>query len=108
MARASASSLCDGEWHRVKALFVQEVIMLDVDNSKQELAYAPTPQLATIPEGFPLYVGGRPASIPPQIVPKIPNFIGCIRQLIINGVSVDFAKMSALNHVYLNSCPTLN
>lgn len=80
--------------------------MLDVDDTKQELAYAPTPQLGTIPEGFPLYVGGRPASIPPQIVPKIPNFIGCVRELIINGISADFRKFSSLNHVHLNSCPS--
>ena len=79
--------------------------MLDVDNSKQELAYAPTPQLGMIPEGFPLYIGGRPASIPPQIVPKIPNFVGCIRQIIVNGISVNFQTFAALNHVLLDSCP---
>ena len=96
--------LCDGQWHRVKALYVHNVMMLDVDEEKQEVAYASESAVA-LPENVALYVGGRPPSIPPHFVPKVANFAGCVRGVVINGVATDFQSVVALHNVLLDSCP---
>ncbi|OQV23620.1 Laminin subunit alpha-2 [Hypsibius exemplaris] len=103
-ALSSRHHLCDGLWHRVKVLYVSNVMMLDVDDQKEEVAYAVESTLA-LPEKVPLYVGGRPPSIPAHFVPKVPNFAGCIRGVVVNGMAISFDAVAALHNVLLDSCP---
>ncbi|GAU99875.1 hypothetical protein RvY_10813-2 [Ramazzottius varieornatus] len=98
--------LCDGQWHGVKALFADKVMTLDVDDSKVEARREEHLTDMALPENVPLYIGGRPASVPAQFVPKVPNFIGCIRNVDINGQTTKFHNMMTLYNVHLDSCPT--
>jgi hypothetical protein len=103
-ALSTKHRLCDGEWHRVKALYVQNVMMIEVDELKEEVAYASESAVA-LPENVALYVGGRPPSIPAHFVPKVANFVGCVRKMVINGITTNFQSVVALHNVLLDSCP---
>ena len=106
-ALSTKHGLCDGEWHRVKALFTQKnVMILEVDDSKAEVAREDYLVPIELPENVALYIGGRPASVPAHFVPKVPNFIGCMRNIVVNDQSVKFQNMMTLYNVQLDSCPT--
>ncbi|XP_055337185.1 laminin subunit alpha-1-like [Paramacrobiotus metropolitanus] len=99
------AGLCDGQWHRLQALYLQNIITIDVDDSQHEYAYSRAQTPLLLPDNVPLYIGGRPASVPAHIIPKVANFVGCIRRLSLNNVAYGFHQMVTLNHVLLDSCP---
>uniref|UniRef100_A0A4X2M7H8 Laminin subunit alpha-1 n=1 Tax=Vombatus ursinus TaxID=29139 RepID=A0A4X2M7H8_VOMUR len=104
----SASSLCDGKWHKLQAHKSKHRIVLVVDG-KAIPAESPHSQSTSADTNNPIYVGGYPADTKQNCLSSRTSFRGCMRKLtLIKGQqveSIDFSKAFDLRGVFPHSCP---
>ncbi|XP_064605903.1 laminin subunit alpha-2-like [Liolophura sinensis] len=100
-------ALCDQRWHVVKAEVIQRVITLRVDEGNVSYAFD---QSATRPKEskHPLFIGGFPEYALPQAASfSQTNFEGCMKNLFINGLPVNWHTLLQSVEINKVSCPVL-
>lgn len=105
--------LCDGHWHSVRVQYTRASISLKID--QHEVVYglnevagdADAESLEPFTEA-PLYIGGLPKFAPAGWLAERQPFVGCIRNLEVNGHRKDWLTDMTLFEVLPNSCPTIN
>ncbi|XP_036620494.1 laminin subunit alpha-1 [Trichosurus vulpecula] len=104
----SATSLCDGKWHKLQAHKSKHRIVLIVDGNAVP-AESPHTQSTSADTNNPIYVGGYPADTKQNCLSIRTSFRGCMRKLtLIKGQqveSIDFSKAFDLRGVFPHSCP---
>ncbi|XP_039668362.1 laminin subunit alpha-3 [Perca fluviatilis] len=93
-------SLCDGKFHQVTVSKQRDVIKLVVDSISQQKAVLFTSTSTTLDT---LYIGGTRKQ---NRAPVRSPFVGCLRNVKLNGRPVAFEKGSrVVDPVSINSCP---
>ncbi|XP_074523638.1 laminin subunit alpha-3 isoform X2 [Halichoeres trimaculatus] len=92
-------SLCDGKFHLVTVSGQEKVVNLQVDSSSEQTDLPFT--LNSRPEM--LYIGGSPQKLR---LPVSSPFIGCFRNMKLNGLRVSFeSRSTVIQPVSINGCP---
>ncbi|XP_059196910.1 laminin subunit alpha-3-like [Centropristis striata] len=93
-------SLCDGKFHKVTVSKQRDVIKLVLDSTSEQRATAFS-STSTSPET--LYIGGAAEQ---SRAPVLSPFVGCLRNVKLNGRVVEFEAGSRLvGPVIVNRCP---
>ncbi|NXY84481.1 LAMA1 protein, partial [Alcedo cyanopectus] len=103
-----ASSLCDGQWHKLQATKSKHLLSLGIDGNwaHTENPYSHSTSADT---NDPIYVGGYPADVKQNCLTSKSSFHGCLRNLLLTkGQQVeflDFSRAFELRGVFPHSCP---
>jgi len=102
---SSKFSLCDMKFHKVEARKVKNILEVVVDGN--EVPPATSQQASTSADTKnPLYIGGYPESALEQKAATTDRrFMGCIRNLKINGKPQNLGSSVTLVDVQANTCP---
>ncbi|XP_072852967.2 laminin subunit alpha-2 [Pogona vitticeps] len=106
---AIPGSLCDGQWHRVKAHKIKHRLMLNVDGHHVE-GISPNAASTSAETNDPVFVGGYPDGLHQFGLTTNIRFKGCIRSLkLTKGTSkpleINFSKALEIKGVQPLSCP---
>uniref|UniRef100_UPI003AAC4457 laminin subunit alpha-3 n=1 Tax=Centroberyx gerrardi TaxID=166262 RepID=UPI003AAC4457 len=98
-------NLCDGNFHAVTVSKQHKVIKLVVDSvSEQKAGSSSSASYSTTLDS--LYIGGISGTTKRNSVPVSSWFVGCLRNVRVNGRPVDFeAASSVVGPVSVNKCP---
>ncbi|XP_068196189.1 laminin subunit alpha-3-like isoform X2 [Antennarius striatus] len=98
------TSLCDGMFHKISVIKRKNVLQLHVDTIDN---YKIGPPFSTpILTKTSLHVAGIPDLTAHQRLPVTSSFVGCIRDMRINGKPVSFDRLSSVfGPVNLRECP---
>ncbi|XP_071452213.1 laminin subunit alpha-2-like [Hetaerina americana] len=105
---SSPMQLCDGQWHKVKARYVNNELTLRVDHQDVQYGLSGNGNLTETNTDSPLYIGGLPDNASSGTLLSRDNFKGCIRNMMIGGEKRDWTDMASLTNVLLSSCPVHN
>ncbi|XP_050097931.1 laminin subunit alpha isoform X1 [Anopheles aquasalis] len=95
----------DGEWHVVTAAHDKNHLTLTIDD-RDPLYSSYRPESLFIENGD-IYFGGFPKNYvtPSNAIASNANFIGCIKDVTVNGQIVNFAAVSDKKSIILDDCP---
>ena len=99
------TALCDGKWHTLQAVKVNNFITLAVDSGEIAIGIGQA-GISSTDTNDPLFLGGVPSG---QAIPGLltrDQYVGCIRDIEIADRPVGFASSVVYGDVTLNSCPT--
>lgn len=100
--------ICNGEWHLIKLIKIDNVVMLTVDNFPTKIGTGQGGISSTDTED-PLYIGGLPDKFKESrkkfLDGVTDDYLGCMRILEINSNSVPVSSTIIDGHVTLNNCP---
>ncbi|CAN9507589.1 unnamed protein product [Ophioblennius macclurei] len=96
--------VCDGTWHRITVIRDANVVQLDVDS---EISHVVGPlNHGSADSRTPVFIGGAPEPSLPQSIPIRKPYVGCVRNLTINGSRVSFNKAALVSGaVSVGDCP---
>ncbi|XP_067402829.1 laminin subunit alpha-2 isoform X2 [Emydura macquarii macquarii] len=94
----------DGRAHSVRIERLKGMFTVQVDEDRRQTQRLPTDQPIAVKK---LYVGGTPAHFQVAPVRNIPPFEGCIWNLVINAIPMDFAEPVSFKNADIGHCPTL-
>ncbi|CAJ1077321.1 laminin subunit alpha-4 isoform X2 [Xyrichtys novacula] len=96
--------LCDGSWHKITVIRNANVIQLDVDS---EVNHVVGPlNTSSTDDKTPVFIGGAPDLVLPEGITTKKAFVGCMRNLTINNIQVNFSKaMLVSGAVSIGTCP---
>lgn len=102
-------SLCDGQWHTITATKRKNIIQVEVDRERN---YAVGPSWPPAPSARAMfYLGGlqeADEASPVSALPPLPHYVGCIRNLLVNGSYVNLLQTRTVRgSVGLKGCPVL-
>ena len=98
--------LCDGKWHYIQAIKAKNVVTLSVDNVFLEPGIG-VAGVSSTDTNNPLFIGGHPNPSKPRGIKTQEQFVGCIRNLNINGNHLRFGSTQAIGSVTATTCPTI-
>jgi len=93
--------LCDGNWHNIKALKAKNVVTLNIDGSSFSYGTG-SPEHRNTDTNDPLYIGGVPRQH--AGIKTSEKYVGCIKNLMLNDVSKNFASGRQSGRVSVNQC----
>jgi len=99
-------TLCDGQWHSIRVVKVQNVATMTVDGVTMQPVFG-VAGVSSTDTNSPLYVGGVPNKNVRGLITKT-DYVGCIRNLAIQGrpdIGLGFAEV--VGAVTANTCPLL-
>uniref|UniRef100_A0A8D0L6L7 Laminin subunit alpha-2 n=1 Tax=Sphenodon punctatus TaxID=8508 RepID=A0A8D0L6L7_SPHPU len=94
----------DGREHSIRIERVKGSFTVQVDEDRSQSQRLPTDQSVSVKK---LFVGGAPAQFQSAPIRNIPPFEGCIWNLIINAIPMDFAQPVSFKNADIGQCPTL-
>nr|XP_014348008.1 PREDICTED: laminin subunit alpha-2 isoform X3 [Latimeria chalumnae] len=94
----------DGREHSVRIERIKGKFTVQVDEEKGQIQRLPNDHPINIKQ---IFVGGTPSSIQVSPLRNIPPFEGCIWNLVINNVPMDFAKPVSFDNADIGHCPAL-
>jgi len=97
------NKLCDGTWHTIKATKTKNVVILQVDNG-EEIITTSSGSASSADTNNPFYLGGKPDAIT-KGVKATDSYLGCIRNLFINGQPQYLTTGVAFASVSVENCP---
>ncbi|XP_071119471.1 laminin subunit alpha-like [Haliotis cracherodii] len=100
---STSNSLCDGKWHVIKAIKAKEVVKLEVDGVTAPIGQG-KPGVSAADTNDPLFIGGAPDYSAKGIDAKT-SFVGCIRNVQLDGKMQYIGSGSAIGSVKMDSCP---
>ncbi|KPM02403.1 paramyosin-like protein 1, partial [Sarcoptes scabiei] len=108
-AKGSAKgSICDGEWHVIKAIKTKNLVMLTVDDNLPIISVGQV-GISSTDTKDPLYIGGLPEKLKQEKRLKLDNivddYLGCMRINSINAKPPTFNNAKIEGHITLNTCP---
>ncbi|XP_065218238.1 laminin subunit alpha-1-like [Planococcus citri] len=98
---------CDDRWHLIKAVKSKALVILSVDGTGAEYGTEPNGIKLTNTNN-PLYVGGYPPDLSnARGIETNIQYVGCMRNLQINGQNYNFSSFTTFGSVMHNAiCPT--
>ncbi|CAG0924953.1 unnamed protein product, partial [Notodromas monacha] len=99
-------SLCDGNWHNILVVKILNLATLAIDGVSGQAGVGKPGVFVTNTED-PLYVGGHPNPVGLPGFLTTDQYVGCIRKLSVNSVSINLSDGQSDGKVFLNSCPTI-
>ncbi|KAM4771006.1 laminin subunit alpha-2 [Rhinophrynus dorsalis] len=94
----------DGKEHSIRIERSRNIFTVQVDEDKIQTLKIPASQSINVKK---LFVGGIPSDFPFPLFKNIPSFEGCIWNLLINAVPMDFAQPVSFQNADIGQCPTL-
>ncbi|XP_053314949.1 laminin subunit alpha-2 isoform X2 [Spea bombifrons] len=94
----------DGKEHSIRLERARNAFTVQVDEDKTQTLRLPASQSIN---GTKLYVGGIPAEAQFALFRNIPPFEGCIWNLLINSIPMDFSQTVSFENADIGQCPTL-
>ncbi|XP_071940937.1 laminin-like protein epi-1 [Antedon mediterranea] len=94
--------LCDGQWHSVRVEKIRHVIDLTVDGVVTSVKLKNAKSIRT---DDPLYIGGIPDTEPGDHINSAKAFVGCLRDITINGDLIAMDGKESSGKISLNFCP---
>ncbi|XP_063299217.1 laminin subunit alpha-2 isoform X3 [Pelobates fuscus] len=94
----------DGKEHSVRIERSKNAFTVQVDEDKIQTLRLPASQSINVTK---LFVGGIPADKQATLFKNIPPFEGCIWNLLINAVPIDFSQPVSFENAEIGHCPTL-
>uniref|UniRef100_T1J8M8 Uncharacterized protein n=1 Tax=Strigamia maritima TaxID=126957 RepID=T1J8M8_STRMM len=85
--------ICDNKWHKIKVIYSGISVHLYVDSSSA-FGYSRNQDVGDMMTEGPFYIGGLPDNVEQGVLRTRSNFVGCIRNYVINGRRVDWTDMS--------------
>ncbi|KAK6628522.1 hypothetical protein RUM43_002337 [Polyplax serrata] len=98
---------CDGRWHFIHAVQAKNVIVLSVDSFSVEPGIG-TPGSTVTDTKHPLYLGGagpRGHKLRGNLTSH--QYVGCMREVLINSNLLKISTHRAIGNVTVSSCPTI-
>ncbi|ODM92461.1 Laminin subunit alpha-4 [Orchesella cincta] len=99
--------LCDGQWHTIRVSKSKNVVTLALDNTYSSPGIGPAGKDSTN-TNHPLYLGGHPNPNPAVTrgLETTDQYVGCIKDFVIEGRQFKFNHDAMQGTVGLHSCPT--
>ncbi|ETE64643.1 Laminin subunit alpha-2, partial [Ophiophagus hannah] len=94
----------DGKEHSLWLERLGGLFAIQVDEDRRQSQRLPTDQPMSIKR---LFVGGTPPEFHTPPIKNIPAFDGCIWNLVVNAVPMDFAQSVAFKNADIGQCPDL-
>nr|DBA26649.1 TPA: hypothetical protein GDO54_010888 [Pyxicephalus adspersus] len=94
----------DGKEHSIRIERSRNVFTVQVDEDKSQTLRLPAGHSISVKK---LFVGGIPSDAQFTMFKGIPPFEGCIWNLLINAVPIDFAQPVSFENADIGRCPTL-
>ncbi|XP_065337904.1 laminin subunit alpha [Cloeon dipterum] len=95
--------LCDGKWHTIQVIKARKLVTLTVDNYSADVGVGVGSMTDTI---FPLFMGSHRHSVMRGFETSDKQYVGCMRNLIINEKLEKLSNFEAHGNVTRSSCPT--
>lgn len=98
--KSKLSNYGDGNWHYISVSRNSTKVELNIDDRDENFTQFPSDPF----EKINLYFGGVPTTLTvPKVIPN-ENFYGCIEDVTINGMFINFAIMKVTGQIQLNQC----
>ncbi|KAG8444246.1 hypothetical protein GDO86_009434 [Hymenochirus boettgeri] len=94
----------DGKEHSIRLERSRNLFTVQVDEDKTQTLKVPSSQSINVKK---LFVGGIPVDAHISLFRNIPPFEGCIWNLLVNAVPMDFAQPVSFENADIGKCPTL-
>ncbi|CAI9544172.1 unnamed protein product, partial [Staurois parvus] len=94
----------DGKEHSIRIERSRNVFTVQVDEDRSQTLKMPAGHSLSVKK---LFVGGIPSDAQPTMFKGVPPFEGCIWNLLINAVPIDFAQPVSFENADIGRCPTL-
>lgn len=103
-----AGGLCDGSWHTILAIKRENVVELGIDGGDR-FEESGIGDVYITDTNSPLFVGGLPEEEMSGYsgLDTKEHFVGCIKDIVINEVSMSVSNTTIKGHVTMNTCPTI-
>ncbi|XP_012267208.2 laminin subunit alpha [Athalia rosae] len=100
------NSLCDGNWHNIRAVRQKNAVVLSVDHKTGQPGTA-RQNTAGIVSKHPVFIGGhlRPTKV--RGSKNREQYVGCINNVLINTVPIIMDPVRASGKVITSICPTI-
>ncbi|XP_065572233.1 uncharacterized protein LOC136034762 [Artemia franciscana] len=96
--------ICDGSWHRIKAMKIKNMLILAVDNKFAESAMITEKKIHLhMVSSLDLWIGGNNKTR--NTKESSSKFIGCLKNLYINQKRREFSEMKPVGKKPSNQCP---
>ncbi|KAK3796923.1 hypothetical protein RRG08_032228 [Elysia crispata] len=102
--QAHQFTLCDGNWHDIKAIKKGNELDLIVDGITIQDIVSGNPSITSADTDGPLFIGGLEDKTSKGVLAK-KDFIGCIRHVELNTKAQNIAAGTPSGDVHLGSCP---
>ncbi|TRY60964.1 hypothetical protein TCAL_05712 [Tigriopus californicus] len=103
---SSKFQFCDGQWHEIHAVKAKNVVTLSVDNSFTQPGIG-VPGVSSTDTNHGLFIGGHPkADRLTGLLTDMP-FVGCVRNIVIEGTKLDIEPNMLKGDVMSHVCPTI-
>ncbi|KAL3869382.1 hypothetical protein ACJMK2_042067 [Sinanodonta woodiana] len=100
---AMDNKICDGAWHKIRAIKNKNVLQLIVDDGEPQIASSISTATAA-DTNDPIYIGGVPEG-QTKGIESTRSFLGCIRGLYLNSKRQYLATGVSFGFVQKESCP---
>ncbi|KAL0280200.1 UNVERIFIED_CONTAM: hypothetical protein PYX00_001570 [Menopon gallinae] len=98
---------CDGKWHSIHAVQAKNVVVLSVDSMSVDPGIG-VPGSTITDTRNPLYLGGTgPKKIQRRGSITQHQYVGCMRNVLINDTPLKLTVQRAIGNVTVSACPTI-
>ncbi|XP_015117099.1 laminin subunit alpha [Diachasma alloeum] len=100
-------SLCDGHWHNIRAVKQRNAVLLSVDHAAAPPGIG-AKNTAGVLSKHPIFIGGHPL-LGKRLRGSTSHaqYVGCIRNIIINNQDIPLNPERTYGHVITGVCPTI-
>ncbi|XP_072711933.1 laminin subunit alpha-2 [Ciconia boyciana] len=102
--KPEAGEFHDGRAHSIRIERAKGMFTVQVDEDKGQTQRLPTDQPISVKK---LFVGGTSSQFQTAPLRNIPPFEGCIWNLVINAIPMDFAQPVSFENADIGQCPSL-
>lgn len=90
---SSTSDINDGEWHKIKITHDERITYLFIDDTRENMGDVVASTAVEVPNSL-IYLGGAPSASRGINIPTA-NYVGCIKDVKINGVLINEYDLSS-------------
>ncbi|XP_066588247.1 laminin subunit alpha [Prorops nasuta] len=102
---AMPNSLCDGNWHNIRAVKQKNAVLLSVDHKSASPGIAE--KIEKVLSRHPMFIGGHPLLGKLRGSTSQAQYVGCMRNIWINTVPISIDADRTYGEVLANVCPTI-
>lgn len=102
----SKFQFCDGQWHEIHAVKAKNVVTLSVDGSFTQPGIG-VPGVSSTDTNHGLFIGGHPKADRLTGLLTDTPFVGCVRNIVIEGTKLDIEPYMLKGDVMSHVCPTI-
>ncbi|XP_034947491.1 laminin subunit alpha [Chelonus insularis] len=102
------NSLCDGNWHNIRAVKQKNAVLLSVDHASAPPGVGGSKNSVGVLSKHPIFVGGHPL-LGKRLRGSTSHaqYVGCIKNIVINSNEISFDPDRSYGHVTTGVCPVI-